>query len=245
MPTTNSAKKPKGMNKKIASALREAAARRAKARAQGARPRRRSVRRHAAIGRRRSEQLLVPHGRSGHRRDGAREGVPVREPGRPVPLAHRRGASPPLPRARTTSASATSAATRSRSSDSTHYRTRATASTASSARKMQRSNSGALLARAGAGRDGRLLHEGARRQAGWLRSTCRTTCSATGCGSRSCTIPGAAFGLHVGAVLALDLHGADDRRARDPRPSLHVRRVAATRCARSRSRSSAAARSAT
>ena len=44
------------------------------------------------------------------------------------------------------------------------YRTRATASIASSVRKMQRSNCGAILARAGVGHGGRFLHESARRQ---------------------------------------------------------------------------------
>src|SRR2546430_10480487 len=33
--------------------------------------------------RRRLLELLVPHGRPGYRRDGARKGVPVRLPGRP------------------------------------------------------------------------------------------------------------------------------------------------------------------
>ncbi|CAA9303233.1 MAG: DnaK suppressor protein, putative, partial [uncultured Gemmatimonadaceae bacterium] len=80
--------------------LREAAARGAQARPQGARPPRRDVRQHADRRLGRAHGLLVPHGRPGHRRDGAREGVPLRQPGGPLPLAHRRGAAPALPHAR-------------------------------------------------------------------------------------------------------------------------------------------------
>ena len=151
--------------------------------------------------RRRSEQLLVPHGRSGHRRDGAREGVPVREPGRPLPLAHRRSAAPAVPLAGDVRQVPQLRRTRSRSSGSTRCRTRATASTASSARKMQRSKSergrcSGRCSRSSSSR--RLRHEGARRQRRSCRSTCRTRCSASGCGSRSCTIPARRSGCTSG-----------------------------------------------
>ena len=41
------------------------------------------------IGGRESQLVLLPHGRSGHRRHGAREGVPLRELRGAFPLAHR------------------------------------------------------------------------------------------------------------------------------------------------------------
>ena len=129
--------------------------------------------------RRRSEQLFVPHGGPGHRRDGAREGVPVREPGRALPLAHRRGAAPAVSRRRRRSASATTAATRSRSSGWTRCRTRATASSASSARKMRRRSNAALFWPV-------LVVVAARRRRARRRSAVRALRAAARCRTRCC-----------------------------------------------------------
>ena len=80
-------------------ALRDAPARGARAPPQGDRPPR-GERAQAEPARHvgRPLGLLVPHGRRRHRRDGAREGVPVRLGRGPRAVRDRRGAAPPLRR---------------------------------------------------------------------------------------------------------------------------------------------------
>src|SRR6266850_8398298 len=72
---------------------REATPRRARPGDEGARLLRRVVQLEPAGVRRGPLELLVPYGRSGHRRHGAREGVPVRLAGRALPLAREPGAA--------------------------------------------------------------------------------------------------------------------------------------------------------
>src|SRR5438309_1306895 len=89
-----------GPQQEAAGASRKAAAGGAGTGHEGARALRRVLQLEPPGVRRRPLELLVPHGRPGHRRDGAREGVPVRVPGRPLPLAREPGAATPLPDAR-------------------------------------------------------------------------------------------------------------------------------------------------
>src|SRR6266568_3844339 len=74
-----------GPQQEAAGPSREAAAGGARPRDEGARLRRRPV------------ELLVPHGGPGDRRHGAREGVPVRLPGGPLPVARQPGAAAAVP----------------------------------------------------------------------------------------------------------------------------------------------------
>src|SRR5436309_10521395 len=89
-----------GPQQETAGPPREAAAGRARPRDEGARALRRVLQLEPPGVRRRPLELLVPHGRPGYRRDGARKGVPVRLPGRPLPLARESGPAAPLPDAR-------------------------------------------------------------------------------------------------------------------------------------------------
>src|SRR5437870_11972554 len=81
-----------GPEQETAGPSREAAAGRARARDEGARALRRILQLEPASIRRRPLELLLPHGGPGHRRHGAREGVPVRVAGGPLPLAREPGA---------------------------------------------------------------------------------------------------------------------------------------------------------
>src|SRR2546425_203856 len=76
-----------------ADAPRETPPRGARPGDEGARLLRRVLQLEPAGVRRRPLELLVPYGGSGHRRHGAREGVPVRLAGRALPLAREPGAA--------------------------------------------------------------------------------------------------------------------------------------------------------
>src|SRR3989441_11091806 len=86
-----------GPEQKAAGPSREAAAGRAGARDEGARALRRILQLEPPGVRRRPLELLLPHGGPGHRRHGAREGVPVRVAGGPLPLAREPGAAAAVP----------------------------------------------------------------------------------------------------------------------------------------------------
>src|SRR2546427_4248402 len=80
-----------GPQQETAGPSREAAAGRAGPRDEGARLLRRVLQLEPPGVRRRPVELLVPHGGPGDRRHGAREGVPVRLPGGPLPVAREPG----------------------------------------------------------------------------------------------------------------------------------------------------------
>src|SRR2546428_13963043 len=82
-----------GPQQETAGPSREAAAGRAGPRDEGARLLRRVLQLEPPGVRRRPVELLVPHGGPGDRRHGAREGVPVRLPGGPLPVAREPGAA--------------------------------------------------------------------------------------------------------------------------------------------------------
>src|SRR5881296_2824766 len=92
-----------GPQQEAAGASREAPARRARPGDEGARVLRRVLQLEPPGLRRRSLELLVPHGGPGDRRHGAGEGVPVRVAGGPLPLARARGSGPPATRTGTPS----------------------------------------------------------------------------------------------------------------------------------------------
>src|SRR2546421_5407447 len=76
---------------------RKAAARGARPRDEGARLLRRVLQLEPAGVGWRSLELLLPHGGPGHRRHGAREGVPVRLARGPLPVARQPGPAAPVP----------------------------------------------------------------------------------------------------------------------------------------------------
>src|SRR5881296_2515140 len=89
-----------GPQQETAGPPREAAAGRARPRDEGARLLRRVLQLEPPGLRRRPLELLVPHGGPGDRRHGAREGVPVRLPGGPLPVARQPGAAAAVPGSR-------------------------------------------------------------------------------------------------------------------------------------------------
>src|SRR5204862_7806898 len=86
-----------GLEQEATRAPREAPAGRARPRDEGARVLRRVVHVEPAGVGRGPVELFLSHGRPGHRRHGAREGVPVRVPGRPLSVAREPGAAPLVP----------------------------------------------------------------------------------------------------------------------------------------------------
>src|SRR2546425_2232239 len=89
-----------GPEQEAAGPSREAPARGARPGDEGARLLRRVLQLEPSGFRRRPVELLVPHGRPGDRRHGAREGLPLRVAGGALPLARQPGAAATVPGSR-------------------------------------------------------------------------------------------------------------------------------------------------